>query len=150
MKKWLILGLLGLLLLVACSDDGNEEMEESAEAYLAAVLANDGLAIADNSCAEVPGQSGSQQFLAIWSVGLALRASDTVSLSGLNNGINAETVESSESEGLVRMVGTLSFPASLQPSNQMPLPVDDFIEFDETWRMVKEGDVWKWCGGVFE
>lgn len=153
MKRWYSFLLLSLLLggLVACNrDSGNKEMEEGATAFLDAVLANDGDYVETHTCANVPSRSGSQDFLAMWSIGLAIRASNDVQFSGLNVGVGATTIESTEEDGLVQMEGTVSFPSTLLPSDQMPLPVDDFIEFDETWHMVLENETWKWCGGVFE
>ncbi len=148
-KLLMLFGMLLIGLTVGCSRAGTRDEEVAAIAFLEAVLHNDGETLDGLICGATPDGSASQDLLSLWSIGLAVKAAGpTFDLDTLDVDVIARRSGGSENEAEVRMRGNVEIPAELQPSDQMPLPEDNIIPLDETWRMVTEDDTWKWCGGI--
>ena len=148
-QRTLVTVLVALLLgglLAACRDESSEE-EVAAISYLQAVLTNDADYLESNTCKREPDGSGTQNLLALWSIGLALRAAGPdYNEEDLVVDVTADMAERGENETRVFLSGDVEIPADLLPSEQMPLPAGDTVHLDEVWIMVQEDGDWKWCG----
>lgn len=148
-QRTLVTLLIALLfggLLAACQDDNSEE-EAAAISYLQAVLTNDADYLASNTCTREPDGSGTQNLLALWSIGLALKAAGPdYNEEDLVVNVTADIVERGANETRVRLSGDVEIPANILPSEQMPLPAEDTVHLNEVWVMAQEDGEWKWCG----
>jgi hypothetical protein len=149
-KKLLVLfGVVVLIMAAGCTRAGTKDEEVAAIDYLDAVLRNDANALDGLICGATPDGSASQDLLSLWAIGLAVKAAGPAfDAEGLKVDVIARRTGGAENEAEVLMRGNIEIPAELEPSDQMPLPADNVIPLDETWRMVSEDGVWKWCGGV--
>ncbi len=149
MKLLLVLAVLLLGLAVGCTRAGTKDEEIAAAAFLDAVLHNDDEALSGLICGRTPDGSASQDLLSLWAIGFAVKAAgQEFDPEGLKVDVIARRTGGAETEAEVLMRGNVEFPTELEPSDQMPLPAENVLPIDETWRMVNEEGAWKWCGGV--
>lgn len=142
--RLLLLTCLLLLLLVACRK-GDDTPAGAAEAYIQAILNNDGDFLNNHTCRTVPESTSTQSFLDLWSVGLALRQVGWTA-EDVQTELSYEVVEESPNLVQVAVRGTVVLPINLPPSDFLELPAGSVIVFDETWRILNEDSIWKWCG----
>ena len=146
LRLFLLLLLVGLL--AACGSQGDAPEEVAAMDYFRAVMTNNDDYLSTHICEVVPEGTGSQELLALWSIGLALKASPTFGEEDLKVDMIARRVGGSEGVAEVQMRGTITYPEMLEAGEHLPLPRDTTVHFEEVWYMVQpEGqDVWQWCG----
>ena len=142
--RLLLLTLPLLLLLVACRK-GDATPEDAAEAYVQAMLSNDGDFLNSHTCRTVPEGTSTQSFLDLWSVGLALRQVGWTA-DDVQSELTYEITDESPNLVQVAVRGTVVIPVNLPPSEFLELPAGSIIIFDEIWRIFNEDNIWKWCG----
>lgn len=134
-----------LILLLGACRKGEGTPTDAAEAYVQAILSNDGDFLDTHTCRTVPEGTSTQSFLDLWSVGLALRqvgwTADDVQAE-----LSYEVLEESPNLVQVAVRGTVIIPVNLPPSEFLELPAGSVIIFDEIWRIFNEDNTWKWCG----
>lgn len=151
MKRLWIWSVWLILLMVAC---GGQEAEpedvpaQTAKNWITAVLHQDGNVISQLSCASFDYARPSDMVLNLWYIGLAAK-NVAVDPDSLEIDLDFQTTKSTATTAEVRVTGNVVVLPKLRENVlDIPIPLNDEFPIEDTWKIIQEGGVWKWCGTI--